>query len=225
MYLWAQLSDAAQLAAHKAGSCSYLNSTSDAFTANHAGLAGAVIYSNNMTTVDVTCPASAQLQPGEMDCPVWGPSGNTVGDASHVGYGPGLASAPASLVLSAPGSNELRYISDGTSKLPAVVAHVLDQAGHMVTSGDACHPHSVLVLVAVSGMSYVHAYSELESMLHRNLLCCHNAWLLWASDVAVEPCCSASIPSVMVYSAQRRPHSVGCLHRQCRCCVLPSEST
>lgn len=75
------------------------------------------------------------MQPNRVDCPAWESAGNTVGSISNVGYGVGLASAPANIVLGTPGSGQLRYISDGTLKLPVVEVHVLDQAGHLVTPG------------------------------------------------------------------------------------------
>ena len=139
-YLWAQLSSTTQAAAKLAGSCSYLNSTADTFITNHADIAEAVMYSNNVTSADITCLASSQTQTSAVDCPAWQLDGNTVGNEETVGYGAGWASAPANIQLNSSAPTGLRYISDGVSKLPVIVTQVLDQAGHLVTSGKQPSP-------------------------------------------------------------------------------------
>ena len=144
-FLWAQL--APDLAA-LAGNCSYFICTANAFEGNHANIAGGVIYSSDVNSMRLSCTAAEEDHSPSLDCPDWYSSSNsssnsssssvfpanTVGASGIVGYGPGLAFPPATVVFSSSGnsSTEMRYISDGSTRVPVPVVNVLDQAGNKV---------------------------------------------------------------------------------------------
>lgn len=133
-FLWAQL--APNLAA-LAGNCSFFISTANAFSGNHANIAGAVIFSTNLSSMQLTCAADSALQLPGTDCSLWTSStsrANTVGADGIVGYGPGLAFPPAKIAFggSASESAQINYISDGSSDVHMPLVTVLDQAGNTV---------------------------------------------------------------------------------------------
>ncbi len=133
-FLWAQL---APTLAALAGNCSYFVSTANTFGGNHADIAGAVIYSTNVTSMQLSCAADLKVQNPGTDCPAWSSSSlpaNTIGAEGVVGYGPGLAFPPAAVTFgsSASNSRQISYISDGSTKVPMPVVNVLDQAGNTV---------------------------------------------------------------------------------------------
>ena len=118
-----------------AGNCSYLITTNNSFGGNHADIAGAVMYSTNISSMQLACAAGPQDP--RTDCPEWSDVGvpaNTVGGAGIVGYGPGLAFPPAGIIFSGNSSvsKQISYISDGSSRLPLPAVNVLDQAGNVV---------------------------------------------------------------------------------------------
>lgn len=133
-FLWSQL---APTLATMAGNCSYFVSTANSFSGNHANVAGAVIYSTNVTSMQLSCSASLEFQDPGKDCPAWSSSSfpaNTVGAEGTIGYGPGLAFPPAGIALggSSTIAQQLSYISDGSTKIPMPEVSVLDQAGNTV---------------------------------------------------------------------------------------------
>ena len=133
-FLWAQL--APNLAA-LAGNCSFFISTANAFSGNHANVAGAVIFSTNLSSMQLTCAADSALQIPGSDCSLWTSSNspaNTVGAEGIIGYGPGLAFPPAKVAFggNASASAQINYISDGSSDVPMPLVTVLDQTGNTV---------------------------------------------------------------------------------------------
>lgn len=138
-FLWAQL--APNLAA-LAGNCSYFISQANSFGGNHANVAGAVIFSSNVSSMQLSCNADQDIHDPSLDCPDWSSSSsssrvfsaNTVGAAGIAGYGPGLAFPPARIVFSGSSNNtvEMNYISDGSTDVPVPAVNVLDQAGNKV---------------------------------------------------------------------------------------------
>lgn len=132
-FLWSQMQP--ELAA-LAGNCSYLITSNNSFHGNHANIAGAVMYSTNISSMQLSCAAGPQDP--TIDCPEWGGGmggpPNTVGGAGIVGYGPGLAFPPAEIEFN--GFNgmhrQISYISDGSSRVPLPVVNVLDQAANVV---------------------------------------------------------------------------------------------
>ncbi len=119
-----------------AGNCSYFLATANTFNSNHANVAGAVIYSTNVTAMTVGCMTNQTQDPGQ-DCPGWNAdaaSANTVGAGAVVGYGPGLAFPPHSLILGGNSTNSphISYISDGSTSIPMPLVNALDQAGNVV---------------------------------------------------------------------------------------------
>ena len=133
-FLWSAL--APDLAA-MAGNCSFFICNSNDFSGNHADIAGGVIYSSNITTMQLTCATEAGLQTQGTDCTEWtssGPSANTIGAQGISGYGPGLAFPPAGVMLggSMNNSQHISYISDGSAKLAVPIINALDQAGNIV---------------------------------------------------------------------------------------------
>ena len=127
-FLWAAL---APELAQAAATCSYFNSSADAFQDNRATAAGAVLFSTDANSTAIYCQSSISPLDHE-DCPEWGRTApNTLGP---VGYGPGLAFPAASILLngSSDYSETLPYISDGISKLALPTVTVLDQAKHIV---------------------------------------------------------------------------------------------
>ena len=122
-----------------AGNCSFFISTANNFSGNHADVAGAVIYSSNVSSMQLSCTADLDAQDPSVDCPQWGSSSqlaNTVGTEGTVGYGPGLAFPPAAVTFngSANNSEQISYISDGSTTVPMPIVIVLDQAGNKVTA-------------------------------------------------------------------------------------------
>ncbi|DBA73772.1 TPA: hypothetical protein ACH3X2_009743 [Trebouxia sp. C0005] len=131
-FLWAALDPEL---AQAAGSCSYFNSSADAFQDNRATAAGAVLFSTDANSTAIYCQSTISPQ-DHQDCPEWGQTApNTLGP---VGYGPGLAFPAASILLDGnPDYNTiLPYISDGISKLALPTVTVLDQAKHNVVLPD-----------------------------------------------------------------------------------------
>ena len=135
-FLWSQLYP--RLAA-LAGNCSYFISTANNFSGNHADVAGAVLYSTNISSMQLSCSLNSKVMDPGTSCPNWDDSnvpGNTVGSNALVGYGPGLAFPPAGIcfdgVDSRNHSTQISYISDGTTNVPVPVVSVLDQAGSLV---------------------------------------------------------------------------------------------
>ena len=131
-FLWAQL--APELAA-LAGNCSYFISAANTFTGNHANIGGAVMYSTNVTSMQLSCTADLDPQSPSTDCLQWNSNSlpaNTVGAEGAAGYGPGLAFPPAAIVFGGTTrtSQQISYISDGSTKVPMPTVNVLDQAGH-----------------------------------------------------------------------------------------------
>ncbi len=127
-FLWAAL---APELAHAAGTCSYFNSSADAFQNNQATAAGAVLFSTDAKSTAIYCQSTISPQDHE-DCPEWGRTApNLLG---HGGYGPGLAFPAASILLNGTSDYNatLPYISDGISKLALPTVTVLDQAKHIV---------------------------------------------------------------------------------------------
>lgn len=119
--------------ASQAGSCSTLSSANNSFDSNHAVGAGAVVYSTNISTLALSCTADDAARNSSLTCPapLW--SNNTVGGSSSaVGYGAGVASEPASIVLDVAPMHS--YVSNGTVKLPLRV-YVMDQTDLNVTAG------------------------------------------------------------------------------------------
>ena len=147
VFLWAQL--APQLA-QLAGNCSYFISAANAFGGNHADIAGAVIFSSNVSSMQLSCNADEGSHEPSMDCSDWSSSGsnssggssssssylavNTVGAGGIPGYGPGLAFPPAEVIFTTSGNSSMRtdYISDGSTNVPIPAVQVLDQAGTKV---------------------------------------------------------------------------------------------
>ncbi len=120
-----------------AGNCSFFISSANSFSGNHADVAGAVIYSTNVSSMQLSCAADLVLQSPSSDCLEWTSNSlpaNTVGAQGIVGYGPGLAFPPARVIFgaSANSSEQISYISDGSTKVPVPVVKVLDQAGNKV---------------------------------------------------------------------------------------------
>ena len=151
-FLWFDLNPAL---ATLAGNCSYFLAVANTFTSNHANWAGAVIFATNVSTVAVSCINNQTQDPGQ-DCPEWNAdlaSANSVGADPVVGYGPGLAFPPSSLVLggNSTGSSHISYISDGITKLPMPSFNALDQAGNVVRLID------LQANVTVASVSYVDA--------------------------------------------------------------------
>ena len=135
-FLWSQLAPAM---AALAGNCSFLISSANNFSGNHADVAGGVIYSTNVSSMQLSCTADLDAQDPSVDCPQWGSSSqlaNTVGTEGTVGYGPGLAFPPAAVTFngSANNSKQISYISDGSTTVPMPTVIVLDQAGNKVTA-------------------------------------------------------------------------------------------
>ncbi len=133
-FLWSQLAPAM---AALAGNCSYFVSTANNFSGNHADLAGAVIYSSNISSMQLLCSADLDTQDPSADCPQWDTTSfpaNTVGAQGIVGYGPGLAFPPAAVTFSGSVNNtkQISYISDGSTRVPVPIVNVLDQAGNKV---------------------------------------------------------------------------------------------
>ena len=133
-FLWSQLAPAM---AALAGNCSYFISTANNFSGNHADVAGAVIYSSNISSMQLMCSADLDTQDPSADCPQWDTTSfpaNTVGAEGIVGYGPGLAFPPAAVTFSGSVSNsrQISYISDGSTRVPVPTVNVLDQAGNVV---------------------------------------------------------------------------------------------
>ena len=133
-FLWSQLAPA--LAA-LAGNCSYFISTANNFSGNHADVAGAVIYSSNISSMQLKCSADLDTQDPSADCPQWDTTSfaaNTVGAEGITGYGPGLAFPPAAVTFSGSlnNSQQISYISDGSTRVPVPIVNVLDQAGNVV---------------------------------------------------------------------------------------------
>ena len=94
-FLWYDLNPSL---ASLAGNCSYFLAAANTFSTNHANVAGAVIYSTNVTAMAVCCTNNQTQRPGG-NCPEWnadGASANTVGSGAVglQGYGPGLAFQP-----------------------------------------------------------------------------------------------------------------------------------
>ncbi|DBA90089.1 TPA: hypothetical protein ACH3X1_003408 [Trebouxia sp. C0004] len=133
-FLWSQLAPAM---AALAGNCSYFISTANNFSGNHADVAGAVIYSSNVSSMQLLCSADLDTQDPSTDCPEWLTSSfpaNTVGAEGIMGYGPGLAFPPAVVTFSETFNNskKISYISNGSTKVPVPIVNVLDQAGNKV---------------------------------------------------------------------------------------------
>lgn len=133
-FLWAQL--APELAA-LAGTCSYFIASANKFSGNHADIAGGVLYSTNISSMQLACEADEGTHNPSTDCIEWSNGqlpANTVGADGIVGYGPGLAFPPAGMVFGGSSSNfkQTSYISDGSSRVPMPLVSVLDQAGNTV---------------------------------------------------------------------------------------------
>jgi len=133
-FLWSQLAPAM---AALAGNCSFFISTANNFSGNHADVAGAVIYSSNISSMQLMCSADLDTQDPSADCPQWDTTSfpaNTVGAEGITGYGPGLAFPPAAVTFSGSlnNSQQISYISDGSTRVPVPIVNVLDQAGNVV---------------------------------------------------------------------------------------------
>lgn len=123
----------------QAGNCSSLISSRNTFDSNHAVDAGAVMYATNVSTVAMSCNAGQAAGNSPLSCPapLW--INNTVSSATGaVGYGAGVASQPASILLDAAPMKS--YVSNGSVKLPLTV-YVKDQTGLNVTAGNDCFLH------------------------------------------------------------------------------------
>ena len=117
----------------QAGNCSLLNSTNDYFYGNQATEAGAVVYASSVSTLAISCAAGVPASKSLTSCPapLW--VNNTVGNSSGAGgYGQGVASGPASLVLDM--SPVKSYVSNGSVTIPLTI-YVMDQTGSNVTAG------------------------------------------------------------------------------------------
>lgn len=137
-FLWSQL--APHMAA-LAGNCSYFISTANNFGGNHADVAGAVLYSTNISSMQLTCTSDSSIQSPGASCPSWDSASlpaNTVGSRAVAGYGPGLAFPPAGICFDGADARshtaQISYISDGITDVPVPVVSVLDQAGNKVTA-------------------------------------------------------------------------------------------
>ena len=109
-FLWTQL--APDLAA-LAGVCSYFMASANNFSGNHADIAGGVLYSTNISSMQLACGADQGTQNSSTDCIQWSNGdlpANTVGAATIVGYGPGLAFPPAGMVFGG-SSRNLKHTS------------------------------------------------------------------------------------------------------------------
>ncbi len=117
----------------QAGNCSLLTSSADTYSNNHALEAGAIVYASNASTLAFSCTDKDVGSGIWQTCnsPLW--DGNTAGNASGVlGYGPGLASDPAQILVDAPPMTS--YVSNGTVKMPLVI-YARDQLSSNVTGG------------------------------------------------------------------------------------------
>lgn len=134
---WASQS---QQLAQEAGNCSLLTSISDAYHSNYANDAGGVMFSTNTTTSALSCDASMPISSKLMACPppLWSNNSVSRDTSAASGYGAGVASAPASIVLDVPPMTS--YVSNGNVKLPMAI-YVMDQGGSNVTSGEAQGPN------------------------------------------------------------------------------------
>ena len=119
-----------------AGNCSYLISTANNFGGNHAGVAGAVLFSTNVSSMQLACDSTSSIQSPGLSCSNWDDPtfpANTVGSSTLEGYGPGLAFPPAGICFNGVDTRDhttqISYISDGVTKVPVPAVTVLDQAG------------------------------------------------------------------------------------------------
>lgn len=120
--------------------CSYLELANNWYHDNFAENGGAILYSSDNITINVTCSADqGQSDVESFDCgkPMW--TNNKVG---QFGYSSLVAFPPASLQTSLPPS--VRYVSNGDAKLPMSL-HAVDVRGSQITKGWQGHCYQLLL--------------------------------------------------------------------------------